>query len=73
MSVVKFQTIVEDGSISIPTEFRNQIIGQIEVVVTINDNVNKSGEKDFLREMIENPMIDPDFVPFTREEIYDRT
>lgn len=71
MSVVKFQTTVENGNILIPKQFRNQIKGNIEVIVKATDTV-ESDEKNFLREMIENPIKDPNLVPLTRDKIYDR-
>ncbi len=72
MSVINFQTTVKNGSITIPSELRGQITGQIDVTVKVKDEEKNSKAKNFLREMIENPMVDRNFVPLTREEIYDR-
>jgi DNA-binding transcriptional regulator/RsmH inhibitor MraZ len=70
MSIVKFQTIIEDGNISIPTKFRNKIKGKVEVIVTIKE---KNAEPyDILSELMENPIQDLNFTPFKRDEIYDR-
>ena len=73
MSVINFQTTVENGSITIPTELRGQITGQIDVTVKVKDDKKSAKAKNFLREMIKNPIVDRNFVPLTREEIYDRT
>ncbi|CAN5450197.1 hypothetical protein BH20ACI1_BH20ACI1_18210 [soil metagenome] len=72
MSVVKFQTTVENGNILIPKQFRNQIKGHIEVIVKTEEDSVENDEKNFLREMTENPIKDSNFVPLTRDEIYDR-
>lgn len=73
MSVVKFEATVNNGSIVIPTKFRHKIKGKVEVVISTQKITRDNDEKNFLREMIENPIHDPDFVPLTRDEIYDRT
>ncbi len=72
MSEVKFQTTVENGNIIIPAKFRNQITGTIEVTVKSAKESVEDDEKNFLQEMIENPIHDSDFVPLTQDEIYDR-
>ena len=73
MSIVKFEATVENGSIVIPTELRNRVKGKVEVVISTKEVTSDKKDKNFLREMIENPIHDPDFVSFTRNEIYDRT
>ena len=73
MSIVKFEATVENGSIVIPTELRNRVKGKVEVVISTKEVTSDKKDKNFLREMIENPFHDPDFVSFTRNEIYDRT
>lgn len=56
MSIVKFETTVDNGSIIIPMKFRNKIKGKVEVVIST---------KEIIRDK-------PNFVPLTRDEIYDR-
>lgn len=72
MSTVKFEATVENGSIIIPSKFRNRIKGKVEVVISTKELNSEREEKNFLRELIENPIYDPDFVPPARDEIYDR-
>ncbi|CAN5869438.1 hypothetical protein BH24ACI1_BH24ACI1_01390 [soil metagenome] len=73
MSVVKFEATVENGSIVIPTELRNQVKGNVEVSVRLGNKSNAEEEPyDILTELMENPIRDPAFVPFKRDEIYDR-
>jgi len=71
MSVIKFQTTVEDGNIIIPTELRNKVRGKVEITIKIKDK-DREEPYDILTELMENPIKDPDFVPFKRDEIYDR-
>ena len=56
MSVVKFEATVNNGSIIIPTKFRNRIKGKVEVVISTKENISDN----------------PNFAPLTRDEIYDR-
>ena len=72
MLTVEFETEAENGSIKIPEKYRRQLKGKLQVVVSVKDRKGQR-EENFLREMIENPIDDPDFVPLTRDEIYDRT
>ena len=73
MSVVTFEATVENGSIIIPTKFRNRVKGKVEVSVRV-ENEPKTQEEpyDIISELMRNPIEDPDFVPFKRDEIYDR-
>ncbi len=74
MSVVRFEATVENGSIIIPTEFRNRVKGKVEVSVHFEDKSDDKDKEpyDILTELMENPIRDPAFVPFKRDEIYDR-
>lgn len=72
MATVTFQTTVDHGNIRIPQKLHDQIKGDVEVSITVKKAISTKA-KNFLREMIENPILDPDFVPLTRDEIYDRT
>ncbi len=73
MSIVKFEATVDNGNIVIPQKFRGKIKGKVEVFISTKEVGDNSEETNFLREMIENSIHDPDFVPLTRDEIYDRT
>jgi bifunctional DNA-binding transcriptional regulator/antitoxin component of YhaV-PrlF toxin-antitoxin module len=72
MSTVKFEATVENGSIVVPVEFRNRVKGKVEVVISTKEIVSRQEDKNYLREMIEDPTHDPDFVPLTQDEVYDR-
>ena len=72
MSEVKFETTVENGTIIIPMKFRNEISGKIEVIIKPKQNEEQDEPYDILTELMENPIKDPNFIPFKRDEIYDR-
>jgi len=70
---VKFETEVNNGNIRIPKKFRSQIKDRIKVVVTVEDYEGSAEEPyDIISELIKNPIKIPNFVPFKRDEIYDR-
>ena len=72
MSQVKFETTVENGTIEIPLKFRKKISGKIEVIIKTVKNKESGEPFDILTELMENPIKDPNFIPFKRDEIYDR-
>jgi len=70
---VKFKTKVNNGNIVIPEKFRSQLKDNIQVIVVVNGIENPKEEPyDIISELMENPIRDPFFVPFKRDEIYDR-
>jgi hypothetical protein len=73
MSVVTFEATVENGSIVIPTKFRNRVKGKVEVSVRV-ENESKTEEEpyDIISELMRNPLHVSDPKPLTRDEIYDR-
>ena len=73
MITVEFETEAENGSIEIPEKYRHQVKGRLQVIVKVKEAaVNEEEPYDILTELMENPIQDPDFVPFKRDEIYDR-
>ncbi len=72
MSVVKFEATVENGSIIIPTEFRNRVKGKVEVSVRLENKSNEEEPYDIISELMKNPLQVSDPKPLTRDEIYDR-
>ena len=71
MTTIEFQTRIDNGSILIPEQFRDQIKGSARVTVVIDENVTGEAE-DFIQYLMRNPLHIPDFKPMTRDEIYDR-
>ncbi|CAN5510654.1 MAG: hypothetical protein ACR2M8_07550 [Pyrinomonadaceae bacterium] len=70
---VKFEAEVNNGNISIPEKLRDQFRDKIKVVVIVKDAKKTEEEPyDIISELIKNPIKDANFVPFKRDEIYDR-
>ncbi|MDQ3321103.1 MAG: hypothetical protein M3525_01405 [Acidobacteriota bacterium] len=73
MLTIEFETESKNGSIEIPEKYRGQLKGKLRVVVSVKEAEKVEEEPyDILTELMENPIQDPDFVPFKRDEIYDR-
>jgi len=71
MIAIEFQTRVKDGMIEVPTEYRDQLIGAVRVIVLTQPPTLSGG---IIAELLEHPINDPSFTPLPREEIYrDRT
>ncbi len=70
---VKFEAEVNNGNISIPEKLRDQFRDKIKVVVIVKDAKKTEEEPyDIISELIKNSIKDANFVPFKRDEIYDR-
>lgn len=69
MYAIEFQTKVENGHIEIPTEFQGQLTGFVRVIVLSEEQRAKT---NLLDQLLANPIKLENFVPLTREEIYER-
>ena len=70
---VRFEAEVNDGNISIPDNLCNQLKNKVMVSVTVKELEKPEDEPyDIISELRENPIKDPNFIPFKRDEIYDR-
>lgn len=73
MQTIEFETEAENGNIEIPEKYRQQLKGKLQVVVSVKETEKKEEEPyDIITELMENPIQDSGFVPFKRDEIYDR-
>lgn len=71
MMTIEFHTQIDNDTIVIPEEFREQMKGTARVTVVLEDEEKKPSE-DFIQFLMLNPLSIPDFKPLTRDEIYDR-
>lgn len=70
---IEFETEIENGKIAVPEQFRRQLKNKIKVTVSIKESAKSDEEPyDIISELMENPINDPNFIPLTRDEIYDR-
>jgi hypothetical protein len=78
-AVVEFQAQVKDGVILIPDQYKSSFNPAKDVQVIL---IQKSGsliesessgrDGNFLQELLANPVTVENFVPLTRDQIYDR-
>jgi hypothetical protein len=78
-AVVEFQAQVKDGMILIPDQYKSSFNPAKDVQVIL---IQKSGspiapessgrDGNFLQELLANPVTVENFVPLTRDQIYDR-
>ena len=69
MFAIEFQTKVQNGQIEIPAEFKDRLIGCVHVIVLAEEQRAKA---TLLDQLLANPIKLENFVPLTREEIYER-
>ena len=71
MIAIEFQTRVKDVVIEVPSEYRDQLVGAVRVIVLTQPLTPSRG---IIAELLDHPIHDPSFTPLPREEIYrDRT
>jgi hypothetical protein len=71
MIAVEFQTSIKNGTIEVPSEYQNTFTGTVRVIILAQEPRKAS---KIIHRLLENPIDDPSFTPFTRDEIYnDRT
>ncbi|MCB0114657.1 MAG: hypothetical protein KDD84_11225 [Caldilineaceae bacterium] len=68
MIAVEFQTTVKNGVIEVPTEYREQLSDSVRVIILSR---GKPGGTGIIARLLADPIRDPNFVPMTRDEIYE--
>jgi hypothetical protein len=70
MEAIEFKTKIKDGAIQIPEKYRQKTGNTVKVII-ISDQVSK--RFDIIDELLANPidMKAKDFLPFSRDEIYE--
>lgn len=69
MIAVEFQTNVKDGTIEVPSAYRDKVKGSVRVIILTEEVAEK---KNMIEYLINNPIKAPGFKPMKRDEIYDR-
>jgi hypothetical protein len=69
MSIVEFQTYIDDGTIEVPKQYLNHIKGRARVIILIDDDEEADDMVEFL---LDHPYKTDTFTPLTRDEIYER-
>lgn len=69
MSVIEFQTYIDHGTITVPSQYLDQIKGRARIII-LTDDADDDG--DMIEYLLEHPYQIQDFKPLTREEMYER-
>jgi len=70
MYAFEFKAKPKDGRIEIPAEYKNKIVGTVRVIVLSQEQEVRTD--DLIDQLLENPLEIENFVPLTREEVYER-
>lgn len=71
MQTVDFYTIVENGMIEIPAEFRDRIRGRVLVILRTEET--EKTVPNLIDELLERPLLMDDFAPLPRLELYSQS
>ena len=70
MHAIEFQTTINHGIIEIPQQFRHQLSKHAKVIVLMEEETPK--KTGMVAQLLQHPLKRQDFIPFTREKIYER-
>ena len=70
MSVFEFQANPRNGHIEIPSEYKDKIVGTVHVIIMSQEQ--SASASDAIDRLLAHPLEVEDFVPLTREEVYER-
>ncbi|PZO38424.1 MAG: hypothetical protein DCF21_08550 [Leptolyngbya sp.] len=74
MQAVEFETKIENGAIAIPPQYQ-QTFGnsaQVKVILLMPEPLALDEEEDMIANLLDHPLDIDNFMPKTREELYDR-
>jgi ureidoglycolate hydrolase len=66
----EFKANPENGRIEIPAEYKDKIVGTVRVIVLSQEQ--RVSTSDMIDRLLEHPLEVENFVPLTREEVYER-
>jgi len=69
MSVIEFQTYIEQGTIELPKEYHDRIKGRARIIILTDDGED---EEDMVAFLLDHPYQVDTFTPLTRDQIYER-
>ncbi|NNJ13474.1 hypothetical protein EKD04_024420 [Chloroflexales bacterium ZM16-3] len=69
MSQIEFETMIDKGAITVPSEYRGRIHGRVRVIIITDDG---DDDIDMIEYLMQHPLNVADATPLTRDEIYDR-
>ncbi|MBW4483479.1 MAG: hypothetical protein KME14_13130 [Tildeniella torsiva UHER 1998/13D] len=74
MQAVEFETKIENGAIAIPPQYQ-QTFGnsvQVKVILLRPELLVLDEEEDIIANLLDHPLDIDNFMPQTREDLYDR-
>ena len=69
MEAIEFKSKIKNGIIQIPEKYKQKIGNTVKVIVITE---KKAKQSDIIDKLLANPIKSKDFLPFSREEIYER-
>ena len=67
---IEFQATIHNGVIEVPAEYRDQVQGQVRVILLAD--APGPWQPDLIGHLLDHPIELAEFQPFTREALYDR-
>ena len=64
---IEFQTSIKNGTIELPTEYRDTVTGTVRVII-LAPELRRSSK--IIHRILEHPIEDADFTPLKRDDIY---
>ncbi|NJP10384.1 MAG: hypothetical protein HC866_13655 [Leptolyngbyaceae cyanobacterium RU_5_1] len=73
MNAVEFQAKIENGVITVPEEYKQELVDGEIVTVTVSKRSRKQTlKRDIIDELTENPVTIPGIRSMTREQMHER-
>jgi hypothetical protein len=70
MYAVEFQATIKDGAIEIPEVYRHRFRERVRVILLAEE---ESTTVNLIDQLLQHPLKVPEFKPFTRDEMYERS
>jgi len=68
MYAIEFETFIEDNLVKLPRAYVELLAGKVKVIVLKEEPVEETST--LIDELLAHPLELPNFIPFSREEIY---
>ncbi len=69
MEAYEFKTKIKNGLIQVPKKYTQKVGNAVKVII-LSDQKNR--QNDIVDELLNNPVEINNFMPFSRDEIYER-
>lgn len=69
MTVIEFQTYIDQGTIKLPKEYHERVKGRARVIILTDE---LEDDADMVEYLMNHPYRSDTFTPLTRDEMYER-